>query len=127
MLTVGALVLWTGIVPKWHHEALSWLTWREWAGEPRGDGRRHAAGAASPTGGIASLVRMEAMRTFMSTWTMDVKALAAGLPVLDQQRFNVAELRQRLDTLGRPPLLFLPPLGGVQLELKVTNKWGLDL
>lgn len=67
----------------------------------------------------------EATLGFLRTWT-GVALPAAGaapLPLLAQLPLNASAARQRLDTTpnSRPPIVFIPPLGGVQLQTRLSG------
>lgn len=67
----------------------------------------------------------EATLGFLRTWT-GVALPAAGAappPLLAQLPLNASAARQRLDTTpnSRPPIAFIPPLGGVQLQTRLSG------
>ena len=78
-------------------------------------------GAEDPAGAAEGLQRVLLASTPPSGGALPERR-AAGPSLLGQLPLNATALRQRLDASdGRLPVIFIPPLGGVQLEMKLEG------
>lgn len=79
----------------------------------------------SPLLAAAAALRLFPMEPALMDW-MDVWTTARpgprGPPQLDAARFPARQLAAALDRAGRHPVVFVPPLGGVQMELSARDK-----